>query len=37
VGKRDAPSVLPQHVKRLRRRHLMHEMQADEQLRLAAW
>jgi hypothetical protein len=35
-GKRDAPTVLPQHVERLRCGHLVDEMQADEQLRLTA-
>ena len=35
-GKRDAPAVLAQHVERLRARHFVNEMQADEQLRLAA-
>ena len=33
----DAPPVLPQHVERLRARHLVHEVQPDEQLRLTAW
>src|SRR6185436_9349401 len=35
-GERDRPPVLPQHVERLRRGHLMDEVEADEQLRLAA-
>ena len=36
LGKRDRPAVLPHHVERLRRRHLMDQVQADEQLCLAA-
>jgi hypothetical protein len=32
---RHPPSVLPQHVERLRRRDFVHQMQADEELRLA--
>ncbi len=36
-GIRDTPPVLAQHVERLRARHLVNEVQADEQLRLTAW
>ena len=36
LGKRDAPAVLAQHVERLRARDFVNQVQADEQLRLAA-
>jgi hypothetical protein len=36
LGKRDLPPVLTHHVERLRRRHFMDEVEADEQLRLPA-
>ena len=36
IGKRHLPAVLSQHVERLRRRHLMDEVEPDEQLRLPA-
>ena len=32
----DLPSMLPEHVERLRRRDFVDEMQSDEQLRLSA-
>ena len=36
LGERHAPAVLAHHVERLRRRHFMDEVEADEQLCMAA-
>ena len=33
IGPRNLPAALPQRIERLRRRHLVNEVQADEQLR----
>ena len=34
IGARHLPAALPQRVERLRRRHFVNEVQADEELRL---
>jgi hypothetical protein len=37
VRKGDALAAEPKHVERLRARHFVHEVQADEELRLSRW